>query len=72
MPASRRDLADLDQRLWLYALAYTIRHIIFWPPDRAEADGLEVTHLLHTLRRLADVPLPFPSEADDAPLPFAV
>jgi aminoglycoside phosphotransferase len=50
--------ADLRRRLWLYALAYTIRQIIFWPPDRAEADGLEVTHPLHTLRRLIDAPLP--------------
>ena len=32
--------------------------IIFWPPDRAEADDLEVTHPLHTLRRLIDTPLP--------------
>jgi aminoglycoside phosphotransferase (APT) family kinase protein len=53
--------ADLDRRLWLYALAYTIRQIIFWPPDRAEADGLEATHPLHTLRRLIDAPLPFPA-----------
>jgi hypothetical protein len=29
-----------------------------WPPDRAEADDLEVTHPLHTLRRLIDAPLP--------------
>ncbi|HEY3651420.1 MAG TPA: phosphotransferase [Streptosporangiaceae bacterium] len=50
--------ADLRRRLWLYALAYTIRQIIFWPPDRAEAGGLEVTHPLHTLRRLIDAPLP--------------
>ena len=50
--------ADLHRRLWLYALAYTIRQIIFWPPDRAEADDLEVTHPLHTLRRLIDSPLP--------------
>ena len=52
---------DLDRRLWRYALAYTIRQIIFWPPDRAEADGLEVTHPLHTLRRLIDAPLPLPA-----------
>jgi len=26
--------------------------------DRAEADDLEVTHPLHTLRRLIDAPLP--------------
>jgi Phosphotransferase enzyme family len=38
--------ADLHRRLWLYAIAYTIRQIIFWPPDRAEADDLEVTHPL--------------------------
>jgi aminoglycoside phosphotransferase (APT) family kinase protein len=53
--------ADMDRRLWLYALAYTIRQIIFWPADRAEADGLEATHPLHTLRRLIDAPLPFPA-----------
>ena len=53
-----RICADLRRRLWLYALAYTIRQIIFWPPDRAEADDLEVTHPLHTLRRLIDAPLP--------------
>jgi hygromycin-B 7''-O-kinase len=52
---------DLDRRLWLYAIAYTIRHIIFWPPDRAEADGLDPGHPLHTLRRLIDAPLPFPA-----------
>ena len=54
----RPGTADLDRRLWLYAIAYTIRQIIFWPPDRAEADDLEVTHPLHTLRRLIDAPLP--------------
>ncbi len=53
---------DLDKRLWLYALAYTIRQIIFWPPDRAESDGLEVTHPPHTLRRLTVAPLPRPGE----------
>jgi len=49
---------DLDNRLWTYAIAYTIRHVIFWPPDRPEADGLDPAHPLHTLRRLADAPLP--------------
>ena len=51
-------LGILHRRLWLYALAYTIRQIIFWPPDRAAADDLEVTHPLHTLRRMIDAPLP--------------
>lgn len=49
---------DLDKRLWAYAIAYTIRHVIFWPPDRPEAGGLDPAHPLHTLRRLADAPLP--------------
>jgi aminoglycoside phosphotransferase (APT) family kinase protein len=57
--------ADLRGRLWLYALAYTIRQIIFWPPDRAEADDLEITHPLHTLRRLIDAPLPLPAAGLD-------
>ena len=69
VPASRDGLgpfyqdgaADLHGRLWFYALAYTIRQIIFWPPDRAEADDLEVAHPLHTLRRLIDAPLPLPA-----------
>ena len=55
--------ADLHRRLWLYALAYTIRQIIFWPPDRAEADGLAATHPLHTLSCLIDGPLPLPAAA---------
>lgn len=46
--------ADLDRRLWRYAIAYTVRHIVFWPPDRAESDGLDAGHPLHTLRRLVD------------------
>jgi aminoglycoside phosphotransferase (APT) family kinase protein len=50
--------ADLDNRLWAYAIAYTIRHVIFWPPDRPEDGGLDPAHPLHTLRRLADAPLP--------------
>jgi aminoglycoside phosphotransferase (APT) family kinase protein len=48
---------DLDRRLWLYALAYTLRQILFWPPDRPEHAGLASTHPLHTLRRLIDGPL---------------
>jgi aminoglycoside phosphotransferase (APT) family kinase protein len=49
---------DLDKRLWAYAIAYTIRHIVFWPPDRPETAGLDPAHPLHTLRRLIDAPLP--------------
>jgi hypothetical protein len=43
---------DLDRRLWLYALAYTVRGIVFWPPDRPETE-LDQVHQLHRLRRLA-------------------
>ena len=49
---------DLDTRLWAYAIAYTIRHVVFWPPDRPEAEGLDPAHPLHTLRRLIEAPLP--------------
>ena len=49
---------DLERRLWLYALAYTLRGIIFWPPDRPEAD-LWPDHHLHLLRRLTQAPLPW-------------
>jgi aminoglycoside phosphotransferase (APT) family kinase protein len=44
----------LDTRLWRYAIAYTVRHILFWPPDRAESAGLDPGHPVHTLRRLVD------------------
>jgi aminoglycoside phosphotransferase (APT) family kinase protein len=47
---------DLERRLWLYALAYTMRGIIFWPPDRPEAE-LEPEHQLHLLRRLTQAPM---------------
>ncbi len=42
---------DLEHRLWLYALAYTVRAIVFWPPDRPET-RLDPVHQLHRLRRL--------------------
>jgi len=47
---------DLGRHLWLYAICYTIHHIVFWPPDRAEVDGLDMGHSVHTLRRLVDAP----------------
>jgi hypothetical protein len=48
----------LDEKLWLYALAFTMRGILFWPPDLAEDAGLDPSHPLHTLRRLVHEPLP--------------
>jgi hypothetical protein len=53
---------DLDKRLWSYAIAYTIRHIVFWPPDRPESAGLDPAHPLRTLRCLIDAPLPRTSQ----------
>lgn len=47
---------DLDRRLWLYALAYTVRGIVFWPPDRPETELFDV-HQIHRLRRLTKAPM---------------
>ena len=48
---------DLDQRLWLYELAYVLHAVIWWPPDRPEPELIR-KHWIHTLRRLLDAPLP--------------
>ena len=50
--------ADLEQRMWLYALAYTMRGIIFWPPDRPEAQlTARESRQLHGLRTARRSPL---------------
>ena len=51
---------DRPRRLWLYAISYALRQALFWPADRSEADGLDPSHPLHTLRRLVRSPLPTP------------
>ncbi len=48
----------LRARLWLCELAYTLRHVVFWPPDAPE-DRLRLDHPLHRLRRLIDAPIPW-------------
>ena len=48
---------DLEQRLWLYELGYMLRGVIWWPPDRPEFE-LTPEHLIHTLRRLVEAPMP--------------
>jgi len=48
----------LRERLWLCELAYTLRHVVFWPPDAPE-DRLIAEHPLHRLRRLIDAPIPW-------------
>ena len=52
------DGPDLTRRLWLYAISYSLRQALFWPADRPETEGLEMTHPLHTLRRLVVSSLP--------------
>lgn len=47
---------DLDQRLWLYAIGYTIRGMVFWPPYAPENE-LYPTHQIHRLRRLTKAPM---------------
>lgn len=44
---------DLPARLRLYSLAYTIRQIVIYPPDRP-AGMLPPNHPIHRLRRLLD------------------
>lgn len=52
------DVPRLRERLWLCELAYTLRHIVFWPPDAPEA-ALSREHPLHRLRRLVEAPIPW-------------
>ncbi len=42
---------DLVKRVWLVELAYTLRHLLLWPPDRPEHD-LPTDHPLRRLRRI--------------------
>ncbi len=49
---------NLRERLWLCELAFTLRHVLFWPPDAPE-DRLIAEHPLHRLRRLIDAPIPW-------------
>jgi hygromycin-B 7''-O-kinase len=48
---------DLDERLWLCELAYILRGVIWWPPERPERE-LDPLHHIHTLRRLIEAPFP--------------
>jgi hypothetical protein len=47
---------ELAERLWIAELAYTLRHLVFWPPDAPE-ETLQRDHPLHRLRRLIDKPI---------------
>lgn len=46
------------EQLWLCELAYTLRHILAWPPN-APVATLVANHPLHRLRRLIDAPIPW-------------
>ena len=61
MSWSQREAELLGRLQGFLPVPEILRQIIFWPPGRAEADDLEVTHPLHTLRRLIDAPLPLPA-----------
>ncbi len=52
-----------QERLWLHELAYTLRWIIVWPPERPEAE-LEPMHPVHRLRRLVATPIASTTIAD--------
>jgi prepilin-type processing-associated H-X9-DG protein len=46
---------DLIARLWLYQLAFTLRQLLIWVPDRPAAD-LPGDHPMWRLRRIVDGP----------------
>lgn len=51
------DYPNLNSRLWLYELAFFLRGVIWWPPNKP-AKSLDREHHVHTLSRLLDGPLP--------------
>ena len=53
----------LEQRLWLYAVAFALQTVLFWPPDEPEGGNLHPAHPLRVLRRLVDGPPPVFIEA---------
>jgi aminoglycoside phosphotransferase (APT) family kinase protein len=46
---------DLILRLWLYQIAFALRQLVIWAPDRPAAD-LPVGHPLRRLRQLVEGP----------------
>lgn len=46
----------LEQRLWLYGLAFALETVLFWPPDQPEDRDLHPAHPLRAVRRLIDHP----------------
>jgi aminoglycoside phosphotransferase (APT) family kinase protein len=50
------NVPDLDRRMWLGQLAFYLRGLIVWPPDRAEEE-LPTHHPVRQLRILVDHPI---------------
>jgi aminoglycoside phosphotransferase (APT) family kinase protein len=46
---------DLEARLWLYALVFSVQGVLIWEPDVVERD-LDPAHHMHALRLLAERP----------------
>jgi aminoglycoside phosphotransferase (APT) family kinase protein len=49
------ETSDLVRRVWLFELAYTLRHLLLWPPDRPE-HLLPRDHPLPRIRRIVTGP----------------
>lgn len=46
----------LEERLWLYGLAFALETVLFWPPPAPEHGALHPAHPLRAVRRLVDHP----------------
>jgi aminoglycoside phosphotransferase len=46
----------LEQRLWLFGLAFALETVLFWPPEQPEHGSLHPAHPLRAVRRLIDAP----------------
>ncbi|ROQ27077.1 hypothetical protein EDD98_6734 [Streptomyces sp. PanSC19] len=62
---------DAAERMVLYSLAYTVRHLIVPPPDRPARElppdhSLRRLHRLHQLHRLVDGDWPAPGALPEA------
>ncbi|MEY2472301.1 MAG: hypothetical protein QOK28_1630 [Actinomycetota bacterium] len=46
----------IEERLWLYGLAFALETVLFWPPDQPENGNLHPAHPLRAVRRLVERP----------------
>ncbi len=59
---------DAAERMRLYSLAYSIRHVLVGPPDRPAAE-MPADHAVHRLLRLAKGDWPAPGSLPDSLMP---